>query len=470
MQDRVLPVDVGSEQRVLGSMLQTDGGIEAIETVRAILESGHIDYFYKRYHARFFKAMLELHDAGLPVDDLTAEPYQEICTDLQGKRIANISPSEYLEYLRDSTPTAANVGYYANKVKDAAILRSLIQVMEANTAKAYEMDATPTEVVAELHRAIGEDEVIATIGAKVPTAKDDWPEVFRQLCQSQESEFLGLQTGFDKLDKATSGLRGLSVLGGLPGGGKSSFGLQVATEIARINAVPVLFYALEMSKFDLYIKAISRLSGLDYKTLTIGSEIDGRRGQGLIEEDTHKLSEATNEFMEYADKVRIIDRAVCRDICLPIVRLHVQQVKREFDVDQIFVVIDHLQIFPCDKPGLADMKSRLDYLVAEFKAISEQLNATVLLISEKNRSSYEKEWLGSYMGSAGIEYGVDLAMLIHEKGEEEQAQPIDEDERDLKLKIVKNRFGKRADISMRFYPDVSHFDEIGGTSEATKNK
>jgi len=282
-------------------------------------------------------------------------------------------------------------------------------------------------------------------------------------CQSQESEFLGLRTGFEALDDVTLGLRGLSVLGGIPGQGKSSLALQLGTEIARLNDVPVLFYALEMAKSDLYVKSISRLSRLDYKTLTIGSEIDGRRGQGLTEEDTHKLNVAIGDFMEYADRIKIIDRSVCRDISLPMIRLHIQQAKRESDADQVFVIIDHLQIFSCNKLGMDDMKSRLDYLVAEFKAISEQLNATILLISEKNRSSYDKQWLGAFMGSAGIEYGVDLAMLLHEENEDQPGSYKDAGERSINLAIVKNRFGKRAKIKIMFHPAISKFSEGGKT-------
>ena len=238
----------------------------------------------------------------------------------------------------------------------------------------------------------------------------------------------------------------------------------------------MLFYALEMGKNDLYTKSISRLSGLDYATLTIGSKIDGRRGQGLSEADKDKLSKATEEFLPYAHNLQIIDRTVSRDISLVTVRLNIQKARREHNVDRVFVVIDHLQVFPCDKRGMDDMKSRLDYLVAEFKAISEQHNATILLISEKNRQSYEKQWLGSYMGSAGIEYGVDLAMLLHEEGEKgnvnsdqengkQRTQAKDTDSgqegggRKIQLKIVKNRFGKRADIEMIFRPEISAFFE-----------
>ena len=460
MEGRKLPVEIEAEQAVIGSMLQTVGGIEAIETVRAILTPSD---FWRPAHQQIYRAILEIHDTRSPATGLPTISYEKLYGDIPESN--GIPTPLYIETLRASTLSAANAEYYAERVKEASRRRKLIRVLDSISAKACDMDAdtTSVELVGELQDAIDKNQMISSAASKIPDAKDDWPEVFSQLCKSQKCEFLGLQTGFNRLDKATLGLRGLSVLGGIPGQGKTSFALQLATQIAEINGVPVLFYALEMSKRDLHIKIISRLSGLDYTTLTVGSEINGRRGQGLTDSDNSRFSKAIDEFAQYADRVKIIDRTVCKAISLPVVKLHIQQVKRESNADQAFIVVDRLQTFPCDKPWLDDTKSRLDYLVAEFKAISEQLNATVLLISEKNSEFYTWPALPESIGNAGIEYGVDLAAFLHEDGEgEEDAgsfQMAEESNRDLELRIAKNRFGKRARIKLRFYADTSRFAE-----------
>ena len=451
MRDGVPPNNVDAERAVLGAMmLGEEDGEMAIEFVAETRLSA--SDFYKESHQKIFRAVLALRDNGEPVDLLFVTRELERTGDLE-----QLGGASYLDEMIDSVPTAANAGYYASIVKELSQLRRIIQTCHKINREADQPDAAPANLLEKMQELISKNELVTSIAGSVPTAKDDWAGFFEQLCMGHESEFLGLETGFESLNKATLGLRGLSVLGGIPGQGKSSLALQLATEIARINAVPVLFYALEMGKNDLYTKTMSRLSGLDYATLTIGSQIDGRRGQGLSEDDRDRLSKATAEFMRYADKLQIVDRAVCRDISLATLRLHIQKASREHNADRVFVVIDHLQIFPCDKPGLDDMKSRLDYLVAEFKAMCEQYNATILLISEKNRQSYERQSLGAFMGSAGIEYGVDLAMLLHEEGEDQGSYK--DGDRELELKIAKNRFGRRADISMIFYPNISAFFE-----------
>lgn len=459
MQNQTPPVNIEAEMIVLGSILQIDGGTEAVETVRPILKPQD---FYKTYHRRIYEAILETHDSGAMIADLTAKPYQKLYENIP--KAGKIPMPMYLEDLRDRTPSAANAEHYADQVMEAARLRELTRVLHTVESKAYEMEATSAELMGQIQDAISGNQVLASAMGNIPTARDDWPALSEQLCRSQKSKFLGLRTGFDSLDAATLGLRGLSVLGGIPGQGKSSLALQLSTQIAAINHIPVLFYALEMSKWDIYTKILSRLSKLDYTTLSIGSEIDGRRGNGLTKEHSENLNKARDEFMKYAHMVKVIDRSVCKDISLPVTRLHIQQAMREFQCDQAFVVIDHLQIFPCNRPELDDMKSRLDYLVAEFKAISEQLDTTIMLISEKNRESYNRPVLSAFMGSAGIEYGVDVAMLLHEESEEDKKNSDlfvndEDDHRIIELRIVKNRFGIRRKITMTFHPDISKFTE-----------
>ena len=459
MLDRTAPHDIESEQQVLGSMLLVDGGLEAIATVRTILEKSD---FYKETHQKIYMAILECADSGIPIYDFHSETYQKIYKKYENTPQSEYANREYLEFLFTTIVTAVSAEYYAKRVKECAVLREIIDVSHSTGEKAFtafEQNIISTDLINDLQDMLTQNKTIASVGGTIPSIFNDWGKVFTEIYNPTGKEFLGLRTGFEKLDRSTLGLRGLSVVGGIPGQGKSSIALQMGCEIARLEGVPVLFYALEMSKWDLYFKAISRLSKLDYVTLKIGSLINGKRGLGLSENDLDKLNKATTEFMQFADRIKIIDRSVCKDISLAYVKLHIQQALREFKADQIFVVIDHLQIFPCDKKGLDDMKSRLDYLVAEFKAITEQYNATILLVSEKNRQSYGREDLSAYMGSAGIEYGVDLAMLLFEDSEA-QSGPVLDGDRTIHLKIGKDRFGNKLDMPLKFYPEFSAFEEL----------
>ena len=116
---RIMPNSLEAEKSVIGSMIMDN---EAIVTVIEMLLQE--DFYYNQYGI-LFQAMTELYNAREPVDVVT----------LQDKLKAMNVPAEIssLEFVRDmitAVPTSANVKYYAQIVKDKAILRRLIKITE----------------------------------------------------------------------------------------------------------------------------------------------------------------------------------------------------------------------------------------------------------------------------------------------------------------------------------------------------
>ena len=117
--NQVPPVDIKSEEQVLQHMLHEDGA-EAIKAVRAILTG---DDFYHTYNRDLYIAILERYEANVPVDDFTADRFQEIAKEFS--KIGDMAPVEYFERLRESAVSGSpeNAVYYAAKVKEKAQLR-----------------------------------------------------------------------------------------------------------------------------------------------------------------------------------------------------------------------------------------------------------------------------------------------------------------------------------------------------------
>ena len=116
---RVMPNSLEAEQSVVGSMIMDK---DAIVSANEILIQE--DFYHKQYGI-VFESMVELYNDGQPVDLVT----------LQNKLKEKDVPSEVqsLEFVRDlvtSVPTSANVRYYANIVKENAVKRKLIRVVE----------------------------------------------------------------------------------------------------------------------------------------------------------------------------------------------------------------------------------------------------------------------------------------------------------------------------------------------------
>ncbi len=140
---RVMPNSLEAEQSVIGSMIMDR---EAIITAMEMLI---IDDFYFKQYGLLFQAMVDLFDAGEPIDLVT----------LQAKLKAMNVPEEVssLEFVRDlltSVPTSANVSSYAQIVKDKSVLRRLIKITEEISNKCYVGQGDLDEILADTEKNI----------------------------------------------------------------------------------------------------------------------------------------------------------------------------------------------------------------------------------------------------------------------------------------------------------------------------
>ena len=110
------PQDHAAEQSVLGSMLLSKDAIaDVIETIRGT-------DFYRPAHETIFDAMIELYGRGEPVDPVTTS------AELSRRgELVRVGGAPYLHTLSASVPIAANASYYAEIVREKAILRRLVE-------------------------------------------------------------------------------------------------------------------------------------------------------------------------------------------------------------------------------------------------------------------------------------------------------------------------------------------------------
>ena len=124
--EKVPPQNIEAETAVLGSMLIEE---EAIGTAIEILDSS---FFYKDSHKSIFSAICELFNADKGVDLVT------LVEALNKKGILeSVGGAAYITNLTATVPTAANVAYYANIIKEKAILRNLITTATGIVSECY---------------------------------------------------------------------------------------------------------------------------------------------------------------------------------------------------------------------------------------------------------------------------------------------------------------------------------------------
>jgi replicative DNA helicase len=302
---------------------------------------------------------------------------------------------------------------------------------------------------------------------ELKTMSQEINEFISYLESGKQKELIGFKTGFPKLDKATKGIDGLIVLSGMPGKGKTSFGLQLGYEVMKLNKVPLLYCSLEMNRRELYLKLLSRLSGISNRDLKL---------MNIRLKDEKKYNQAIKELRENGEKIIIADRETT-DFDFQTLKYMGETLKSKTKSEKIFIVIDFLQVFPVSGKNFSNYKEKLSYLVTQFRRIQEVLNGAILLISHKEiiNNYFHK----SILGSPEIEYGVDLIFILETeeeikaiKKEKELIIPefefdensgelilIQESER-IDLVVAKNRFGPPGRIKYEFNGNLSKFIEL----------
>lgn len=299
------------------------------------------------------------------------------------------------------------------------------------------------------------------------------------------------KTGFIELDEHLNGglHEGLYIIGAISSLGKTTFTLQLADQIAA-GGQDVIFFSLEMSKYELIAKSLSRhtyrLAG-DRKTNNGGTEkllardtqqiLNNRRYFAYNDEEKAIISAAIGEYEKYSRHIFIYEGRYqgnrlkvshIRDI----VNRHIQTTKQK-----PVVFVDYLQILaPAD--AHATDKQNTDTNTFELKEISRDYQIPVFAVSSFNRDNYQEPVsMQSFKESGAIEYssdvlfGLQYAGMDYQDGEgsdsrKKRLRELTKDifrkkrEREpiaVDLKCLKQRTGYQFSIAFAMMPAYNNF-------------
>jgi len=236
--EKVPPQNLEAERAVLGAMLLDK---EAIPKVLQIIPSP--DSFYSEIHQLIYKGIIGLFNKGKPVDLVALrEEFRK-----QGK-LRQVGGSAYLADLVNGVPTIANVGYYAQIVREKQILRDLLKASYSISSLAYE-DSMDLDVILDKAQSLIFKVTQQRIKTSFVHIKETLKEVFDRvetLCEKKE-HVTGIPTGFIELDRLTSGFQpsDLIVVAGRPSIGKTSFVLNIAQYVGTRARIPVVIFSLK---------------------------------------------------------------------------------------------------------------------------------------------------------------------------------------------------------------------------------
>src|SRR3954468_17966672 len=195
--DRRPPYSEDAEQAVLSGMLMDqDAVLRATETVDDTM-------FYAERHRRIFRAMIAIAERGGVVDPLTLSEELSRRGELEAS-----GGKDYVGFLVDVVPTAANIDYHAQIVKEKALRRRLIEVSTSIVSEAFEGRTTATQLLDEAESKIFQVSQQQTKDGFTRIKELLWPTMERiEALQRGGKTVTGVATGFTELDEMTSGFQ-----------------------------------------------------------------------------------------------------------------------------------------------------------------------------------------------------------------------------------------------------------------------
>lgn len=224
------------------------------------------------------------------------------------------------------------------------------------------------------------------------------------LQREQGEEYRSLSSGFPLYDAALGGVHGINVIGGAPKVGKSTFMIQIASEMA-LKKIPVLYYDFENGRQKIYQRTLCRLSRMSAGQL---------RDEGLLDGQSGKYSETAEALKAMLFYWRVVND---RKITPELMRKHIDFIRHETRSEYTVVVIDSLHKLPFNE--FSEQRTGIDAWLRQMESIRDEMQVSFLVISELSRdaggSYLETPHLGIFKGSGDIEYSADNAMVLYPK-------------------------------------------------------
>lgn len=312
-----------------------------------------------------------------------------------------------------------------------------------------------------------------------------------------------IPTGFPGLDKNLGGglFEGLYIVGAVSSLGKTSWALQIVDQVAE-RGNDVLIFSLEMARYELMAKSISRLTFQHTQKNRLGREY-ARTTRGITNGANYARYGARDfDVLDAAEQYYRTQIAPRIWIFEGIGNIGVDEiraaVKRHIDLTgrRPVVLCDYLQILspyidPAHPNRALTDKQSVDKNVLELKRISRDYKTPVIAISSFNRDNYSAPVnTAAFKESGSVEYSSDVLIGLQYHGMERQEKANGKAENDndperlariarlmrendarakegkavtVDVKILKNRNGARGmSDTMQFYPMFNTFEENTG--------
>ena len=436
--NRKLPFSLIAEQSLLGSILIAPASInEVADLVKA-------DDFYITEHKQIYLAATELFMTNREIDVVT------LIDTLVHKGIYNKSGGEdYIRTLSEVVPTALNVKDYAKIVKEKSALRQLIAVCGEINESAFSEQESASGIIE-----LAESKIFAIAQGRdtknFKHIRDVLGTVYNNLHELSVNPDAapGTATGFSGLDRVLVGMGNsdLILVGARPGMGKTSFTLNIATNVAQATKKKVCVFSLEMSADQLVSRILSSEALVDSHELRSGK---------LSSDSWEKIADASSRL------------ASCDILIDDTSGISVTDMKAKLRrVDNLgLVIIDYLQLMQSDRK-IDNRVQEVSEISRSLKIMAKELMVPIICCAQLSRGpesrTDKKPMLSDLRDSGAIEQDADVVMFLYRNEYyKTDGAPGDNNAANIaEVIIAKNRHGSTGTVKMGWIGQYTKFRTI----------
>jgi len=448
--DRLPPHSLEAEQGVLGcALLEPSDSIgQCIERIK-----GGGEPFYDLRHRTIYEVLVSMYDRKEPIDLITLGQKLKDAGQIDG-----VGGLAYLSELMDAVPSAANLAYYLDIVREKHVLRRVLATCSEAVSKVHEYEGAVDSLLDEVERDIlkisqdRSENTNRTMRELVRSAVD-----MIQDFHQRKGGLTGLPTGFPDLDKMTSGLQpsDMVVIAARPSMGKTSLAMNIAEHVSVEANLPVGVFSLEMTSESLVMRMLCSLARVNGRLIRDGF---------LSEGDFRRLTAAASKLSRAP--IHIDDTPGLSILQL---RARARRMWQQHGV-KLFI-IDYLQLMHSTSKKAADSRQQeVAELSNGVKALAKELKVPVIVLCQLNRELEKdkdrKPKLSDLRESGAIEQDADLVGLLYKPAAEDDDQRREDPEaRDdgmgatpVNLLIAKQRNGPTGDVCLTFLKGITRYE------------
>ncbi len=443
-----------AEKAVLGCMMAQPNEVINDATVTLLKED-----FFVPAHQEIFGALRDMYNSTQAIDTIAVHQW------LTDRKLAEaVGSPGILAELLVGFANHLNVGSYIRIVKEKSLLRCLQLACSTIVQDIAEMPDSVASVLDRAESAIFHVTNLGLTQSTVPAREEiDKALALIESFQKKTRKFQGIQTGFHKLDEATSGWKPgeMIVLAARPGQGKTALALTFArraleerydeaTDGYKKPGHGVGVFSLEMTNEQLMLRLLA----------SYGSESLGRIRSGNL--DDHSMQKLRLIAADMREWPLYLDDSSFLSINQ--LRGKARRMKDRYNIE--LLIIDYLQLLRSDS---AQAKDNRQNEVAEIsrgiKALAKELSIPIIILAQLNRRSEEAKQepaLHNLRESGAIEQDADVVLMLHrpnpEKDDEDNPIPTGEII-PYNLIIAKQRNGPTDKLDILFHAPYTRFDD-----------